>query len=91
MDPFRDLIMALLETGSVPPTWVTKIQDRVFISQVVRPDPGPGQRCFVAVMVLESNSTNTFWFIKDFWRDDGRRFFEGSLYEKAHEGKHLPG
>lgn len=88
-DPFSDPTMAMLGTKNKVPTWITKVGDRLFASSDPKPQPGPGQRRYVTKATLLGTSES--WFIKDVWRDEGRRFFEGLLYEKAHKGQHLPG
>ncbi|KAF8668581.1 other FunK1 protein kinase [Rhizoctonia solani] len=71
------------------PRWVVRIDSDVFIVATATPDPGLGQRRFTALAT--HIETQIPWFIKDFYRDDLRRFFEGVMYVKAHESRVLPG
>ncbi|KAF8596312.1 hypothetical protein BDV93DRAFT_563451 [Ceratobasidium sp. AG-I] len=87
--PFQAISMAPLREKSETPAWAMKIGEEVFVSQCARPEPGPGQRRFttIAIHVLSS----LVLFIKIFWRDARRRYFEGLMYEKAHKDQILAG
>ncbi|KAG9099465.1 hypothetical protein FS749_001211 [Ceratobasidium sp. UAMH 11750] len=87
--PFRDDSMATLRVNDESPAWATKIGEEVFVSEHARSEPGPGQRRFMAIMIHAV--TGFLLFIKDIWRDAHRRYFEGLLYEKAHEGQSMAG
>jgi hypothetical protein len=84
-----DPSMAVLYPERAIPHWVVRIANEVLVLGYTRPEPAPGQRRFTAL--ARSVRDNRLWFIKDYWRDVKRRFNEGLLYEKAHDGQYLPG
>jgi hypothetical protein len=84
-----DPSMVVLYPERAIPHWVVRIVNEVFVSGYTRPEPAPGQRRFTTL--ARCLRDNRLWFIKDYWRDVKRRFNEGLLYEKAHDGQHLPG
>ncbi|KAG9099495.1 hypothetical protein FRC06_005209 [Ceratobasidium sp. 370] len=87
---FRDHSLAVLSTnGGSDRAYAVAIESHRFISLGVRPEPGPGQRRFIAILLDVYNGSRRFQ--KDSWRDFRRRFFEGLMYAKAHDGTHIPG
>ncbi|KAG8689045.1 hypothetical protein FRC11_004245 [Ceratobasidium sp. 423] len=87
--PFRDTSMQMLNTGGPDPVWATKIGEDVYVSEAPRPQAAPGQRRYITV--AKNATTGEVVFLKDIWRDTGRRFFEGLLLKQAHEGENLSG
>ncbi|KAG8729260.1 hypothetical protein FRC11_009201, partial [Ceratobasidium sp. 423] len=87
--PFRDTSMQMLNAGGPDPVWATKIGDDVYVSEAPRPQAAPGQRRYITV--ANNATTDEVVFLKDIWRDTGRRFFEGLLLKQAHEGENLSG
>ncbi|CAE6513056.1 unnamed protein product [Rhizoctonia solani] len=85
----RDTSIINLTPMDLKPSWCFKIDDDIFVTIGATPDPGLGQRRFTAI--VKHAQTGARWFIKDIYRDTGRRFFEGTLYDKAHSGQILPG
>ncbi|KAG8732364.1 hypothetical protein FRC10_000971 [Ceratobasidium sp. 414] len=81
---FRDHSMAVLDRA-----YAVNIESHRFISLGVRPEPGPGQRRFIVIMHDIHKKSRRFQ--KDSWRGFCRRFFEGLMYAKAHDGAHIPG
>ncbi|KAG8739140.1 hypothetical protein FRC10_006110 [Ceratobasidium sp. 414] len=87
---FRDHSLAVLSTnGGSGRAYAINIESRRLVSHADRPEPGPGQRRFIAIMFDIYKRSDLFQ--KDSWRDFRRRFFEGLMYAKAHHEAHIPG
>ncbi|KAG9090908.1 hypothetical protein FRC06_000829 [Ceratobasidium sp. 370] len=87
---FQDHSLAVLSTnGESNRAYTLQIKSHRLVSLAARPEPGPGQRRFVAILFDINEKSDRFQ--KDSWRDFRRRFFEGSMYAKAHHEKHIPG
>ncbi|KDN35262.1 hypothetical protein RSAG8_11747, partial [Rhizoctonia solani AG-8 WAC10335] len=85
----RDPSIINFQPMDLRPSWCIKIDDDIFVTISAKPDPGLGQRRFTTV--VKHVKTSALWFIKDIYRDDCRRFFEGILYDKAHKDQALHG
>ncbi|KAG8694336.1 hypothetical protein FRC09_009907, partial [Ceratobasidium sp. 395] len=94
-DPFVDPAIILLEPISLAnssnqtPICAIKAEDKVFVSESSKPEPGPGRHR--SVTSEEWIFALAVWFVKDIWRDVDRQSFENNMYEKSHEDKYPPG
>ncbi|KAB5587915.1 hypothetical protein CTheo_8642 [Ceratobasidium theobromae] len=93
--PFRDPSMYVFQPENPLPIWVVKANDYTLLSHdgppenEPRAEQGPGQRRLTGLMT--DAGTEKRWFMKEYWRDTQRRFFEWVLYQAAHKGKNIPG
>jgi hypothetical protein len=87
-DPFVDPSMKVYGSKERRPTWVIKVGSSVYIALDVSMQKGLGQRRFTARAEDESGKRH---FIKDFYFDLSRRFYEVDLLSRAHSNGRIPG
>ncbi|KAG8769292.1 hypothetical protein FRC12_005047 [Ceratobasidium sp. 428] len=94
-DPFVDPAITLLEPFSLvnsrnlPPICATGVEDKAFVSEPSKPEPGSSQPRIITSS--EWVLTLTVWLVKDIWQDIDRQSFENDMSEKAYKDKCLPG
>jgi hypothetical protein len=87
-DPFGDPSMKVYETKERKPTWAIKVGSSVYTALDAPVQKGLGQRRFTAHVEDQSGRRH---FVKDFYFDPSRRFYEVDLLSRAHSNGRIPG